>query len=240
MVLMADAPRDVAPVLPDASSLTSNDRDLAIARLSDAFAQDVLPVEEFERRLDAVYLATDRAQLDRLVHDVPPVARAGSYVMPESRPSVTQRVRSVFSSVERRGVHDIPSRLELRATFANMELDLRHARFGDGVTEISVHAVFANVELLLPPGSRVYDGGTGILANFACATDAYGHDDGPTVRVTGWAVASNVEVTCAPASSRLTPPTPSSAMPAIDAIRRASLPDASRDVTPNPMPPYRP
>lgn len=47
MVLMTDVPRDVAPVLPAASAPSPADRDRAIARLSDAFATDVLAVEEF-------------------------------------------------------------------------------------------------------------------------------------------------------------------------------------------------
>ncbi len=239
MVLMTDARRDVAPLLPTAPTLLPADRDRAIARLSDAFARDVLPVEEFERRLDAVYRAGAPAELERVLSDLPNNMPASQLVLPVDRPTSTQRVRSVLSSVERRGFHDIPSRLELRATLANMELDLRNARFGSGITEISVHALFANIELMLPNGSRIYNEGTGILASFDCGdSELTNDDDGPIVRVTGWAVASNVAVSCAPMVTRGERGAPfHQAMHAPAPV--AMLNDTATE-TPNPMPPYRP
>ena len=242
MVLMTDASRDVAPVRAAASAPSPADRDRAIARLSDAFATDVLAVEEFERRLDGVYRASALPELDRLVADLPVGTPSDRIVMPLARRTSTQRVRSVFSNVERRGFHDIPSHLELRASFANMELDLRSARFGTGVTEISVHAFAANVEVTLPAGSRLDNEGTGFLASFDCvAADDHASDwIGPTVRITGWAVASHVEVRCAVESPRVAPiALARSATAEPHASTDRALPVAPPD-TPNPMPPYRP
>ena len=242
MVLMTDAPRDVAPVRPAASALSPADRDRAIARLSDAFATDVLAVEEFERRLDGVYRASALPELEQLVADLPVGTPSARVVMPVARRTSTQRVRSVFSNVERRGFHDIPSHLELRASFANMELDLRSARFGAGATEISIHAFAASVDVMLPPGSRVDNEGTGFLASFHCvsADDQVGDWGGPTVRITGWAVASHVEVRCAVESPRMTPiASAHSAAAELQSSTDRALPPAPLD-TPNPMPPYRP
>lgn len=182
------------------------------------------------------------ADLDRLVADLPVGTPSPRVVMPVARHTSTERVRSVFSNLERRGFHRIPSHLELRASFANMELDLRSAKFGAGVTEISIHAFAANVELMLPAGSRVDNEGTGFLASFDCvAADDHVSDwSGPTVRITGWAVASNVEVRCAVESPRMAPiASPRGVSAAAYALTERALPTASLD-TPNPMPPYRP
>lgn len=51
--------------------LTSQERESAVARLSTAFAQDVLSMEEFERRVAEAYKAPTPAALARLVENFP-------------------------------------------------------------------------------------------------------------------------------------------------------------------------
>ena len=195
--------------------------------MSDAFAQDALSVEEFDRRLDAVYAASASTDVAALLADLPVAVTA----IAEQPSAITaHRVTSVLGNIERKGVREVPARLEVRAVAANIELDLRSAHFGPGVTEIFVRAVAANVELRLPYGARVENHASSIFSSIECRDNddrVTVLRDAPTIRVTGWAVASNIEVKAAN-------------VPSIPQVEPLVLPHANHDTPENPMPPYRP
>src|SRR5687768_11018733 len=164
---MSDLPSDGSSVTP---RLSPAEREAAIARLSAAFAQDVLPVEEFEQRVAAVYRAGSPVDLSALVADLPsPTLPTGRSVAGSGElAAVPQRIDAIFGSVDRGGQVDVPPRLEIRSVFGSVELDLSDAHFGAGLTEIEVLAVFGNIELRLPAHVVVENHGNGMLANFSC------------------------------------------------------------------------
>ena len=180
------------------SRLSASDREAAVSRLSAAFAHDVLPLDEFERRVADAYRATSPAELASLLGDLPAIVEAGAV----SLASVPERVRALFGNVERGGAVVVPPRLEIRVLFGNVELDLSDARFGPGITEISIRAICGNVELRLPAHAVVENHGGGTLASFTCRAPVpagRGSAQGELrVRVTGRAVLANVEIETPP------------------------------------------
>jgi hypothetical protein len=208
--LFGHDPRSAAAA-PVALRLTDDERERAVTRLSDAYARDTLVVEEFERRLEAVFKAADRDQLELLVRDLPLSApapgesRSSGSVAPSGG---TRRIAAWFSNVERTGYTDIPRRLDIRVLFGNVELDLTQTNFAIGVTEISIKSTFGNVELFLPPGVVVENDGAALLGSFDCHAPNAQRREGfggaltvPSariVRITGRALLSSVEVTQVP------------------------------------------
>lgn len=183
-----------------AHRISSDQREAAIARLSDAFARDLLTIEEFERRADDVYRAETTTALAVLTQDLPePTADAetGTAVIPHER--VGARVSAFLSSVERGGPLEIPRELRIRARLGHVLLDLRDARLQPGVTEIDVRALMGNVEILLPDSVAVEHGGRAILGNFSTRGGRGSTGEGGegsvarTVRIAGRAILSNVE-----------------------------------------------
>jgi hypothetical protein len=170
-------------------------REAAVARLSHAFAHDVLSMDEFERRTAAVYGAANGRELERLVADLPVATRGQLPARGSDLPPMPARVAAAFSNVERSGAVAVPPRLDIRAVFGNVELDLRAASFHADVTEIVVHAIFGNVEITLPPGTRVENQGSAMVGSFSTRNDPGADPNGITVRVTGRAIAANVELT---------------------------------------------
>ncbi len=71
------------------------ERDAAAARLGENFAQGRLNHEEFNERLDAIWSARTRADLDQLFYDLP-------------RPAVTQRASRPAPMVRRGMRHVLP------------------------------------------------------------------------------------------------------------------------------------
>lgn len=174
--------------------LTSEAREGAIARLSTAFAHDVLSLEEFERRTTAAYRARTANELESLLADLPATGASGGNPMVAFQP-IASRIAAAFSNVERGGVVVVPARLDIRALFGNVELDLSEARFGPGVTEISIRALFGNVEIRLPPAAHVENHGSATLGSFTSQRSGSTEASEVRIQVTGRAVLANVELT---------------------------------------------
>ena len=111
----------------------------------------------------------------------------------------TSGVVSFLSSNEREGRWELPRHFRALAVLGNVELDLRDAVIGIGVSLIEAVAVMGNIEITIPPDVAVESDGDSLLGSFvvkykgsatpAAATGLR------TVRITGTAYASSVEIT---------------------------------------------
>ena len=176
-------------------------RERVLERLSDAFAQDQLGLEEFEARVDGAYQASTEPGLNALVRDLAPLpAPPRTEHATTSGAASSSRVLAVLGNVERRGRFRLVSGFRATSVLGNIELDLRDVPFPDGVTEIRVRAVLGNIELIVPPQLAVECEGNGILASFASLNrmPAEGGEGGPVLRVVGSALLGNVEIRTLP------------------------------------------
>lgn len=180
-------------------------RQQAIARLSECYADDLLDVDELDRRLDLAHAARTVAELDALIADlavpatstalVPASATMALAVDDPARPAA-KRLRVIMSSVERRGRWTVPKQLELRAFWGNVELDFRDASLGPGVTTIDVRVTMANLELILPPGLAVDVDVSSFAGNVEERHRVPPDDDPqqPILRITGAVRLGNLEI----------------------------------------------
>ena len=120
----------------------------------------------------------------------------GTELIPE--PPAAAGVVSFLSSTEREGRWALPRRFRALAVLGNVELDLRAAEVGYGVSVIEAVAVFGNVEITIPPEIAVECDGDSFMGTF---TLKYGARASPStanrekiVRVTGSAYAGAVTV----------------------------------------------
>ena len=195
-------------------------RQATIDRLCERFAQDGLSMQDFERRLDLAHQATSTTELASLVADftpraVAPRARTPDVVAPapgagsEARADMVpadmvpdrQFMAGVLGASTRGGAWIAPRETYAVAMMGGVELDFREARFGPGVTKVTVLAFWGGVEVVVPPGLRVECNGAGILGGFAHEPDErmeaqLGADDPelPILRVNGVALMGGVSV----------------------------------------------
>jgi len=135
-------------------------REQVIARLSQCFADDVLEIEELERRLDLAHGARTLAELDALVADLAPTAStalvpAALQAIDDPARAATKKLRVIMSSVERRGRWLVPKELVMRVFWGSAELDFRDASLGPGITTIHVRVVMGSLEVVLPPNLAI-------------------------------------------------------------------------------------
>jgi hypothetical protein len=200
---MADAPaaHPLAPARP-----TTAARDQVIDRLSGAFADGTLDLDEFERRVTLAHTSPSLGELAALTADLAAGAPASGVpaspasptreLVPAASVRPTGRAVAVFGSIERRGPWSVPRSTQVVSVFGNGEIDLREARLPAGRIDLRVVAVFGNVEIIVPPHLAIEAEGTAVFGGFEHLdrTPAEPSPDAPTLRVTGVSVFGNVEV----------------------------------------------
>jgi hypothetical protein len=169
-------------------------RERVIALLTERYAQDHLSLDEFERRAAAAYAARTPDDLATLTADL------GDTGVPATRASLpAMNVGVVLGSIVR-DMHAVPRVLDVRTVLGNVELDLTHASFAPGVTEIALHAFMGNIEIQLPPHVGVEDHVSAVLGSFEyrrhprASSWAESHHVTSVVRFTGRVTMSSAEV----------------------------------------------
>jgi len=171
-------------------------RDAIVTRLGNAWAEEVIDEAEFDRRVSAAFAASDSAELERLVADLPQQRASVAprpAVTPYQQPALLRRV--MLSSVDER-VHDVmPPLVEYGIRLGSMELDFRDAVFNDGVTEIIVDVLLGNVNLTMPPDVTVEMRVDGLLSSVEYKNRSrLTQPVHRIVRITGKCVLGTVEV----------------------------------------------
>ena len=173
-----------------APALTSTAREQVIEVLSHHYAHDVISQAELEARLDRVFQARTRAELDMLVADLPGATGESNEGQVAVAPPHPRVVSAFFSAQEQRIMGTVPRRLQLRARMGYVEVDLTRATFQPGETTIDVRVFMGYVQVRLPAGVRVDNDGRAIFGYFSHkGSQSPEADDGArVVRITGRAV----------------------------------------------------
>ncbi len=98
---MTETPHDASAGPPAPARLDSATRERAVEVLTHGFAEDRLTEAELEERLDGVYRATTRAEVDALLAGLSAPVGSRSPVAPASRPPTTCRLGGPFARCSR-------------------------------------------------------------------------------------------------------------------------------------------
>jgi len=183
-------------------------REAAIDRLCEAFADDRLPMEEFERRLELAHRAETTGELRELLSDLPQESQAVAK-RPAAVPTASQTARPPAPSrvPERllvagmlgggsRSGGWIPARTTIAiGVLGGVSLDFRECPLPAGVTEVQCYALMGGIEIVAPPGVHIECSGVGLLGGFDFRQeDAPTDPDAPVIRITGFAMMGGVDV----------------------------------------------
>jgi hypothetical protein len=201
----------MAPSGPDRQVVhLEREREKAIELLTHHFAQDNLSLDELEGRMERVYRASSVQALRELTRDLPSEEKPTA---PERRPAPLPaafapkegRILSVMASTKKRGPMQLPPELKVVSVMSETHLDFTEAHFGQGVTEIKLRALMAQVKIVLPPGVRV------VLQPSSFMSQADDESDtpppvgsgAPVVRITGPVIMTELKVSVRTRERRL-------------------------------------
>jgi len=185
----------------------SHTRQVTVEALCEHFANDVMSVEEFERRVDRANRAATVEELKSLLKDLPganlPAAPGETVPAPRRERGVTAAAHvkerelavAILGGSTRKGSWAPARQNWAVAVMGGVHLDFREAVFGPGVTEVRVFAMWGGVEIIVPPGVNVESHGVGIMGGFDHRSEHVRTDpDAPTLRVAGLAVMGGVDI----------------------------------------------
>src|SRR5438128_2575164 len=131
-------------------------REQVISLLTLRFTDDVLDVDELDRRLDRAHSATSIAELDDLVADLDaPATPIAVVVRDDPNRAAERKIWCVMSGLDRKGRWIVPRKMRVKIFWGGGRLDFREADFGPGVTELHVSCVMGGFEVIVPPNFSV-------------------------------------------------------------------------------------
>lgn len=197
----------------DRTTTLSSAREEAIDVLAECFAQDLMTVEDFERRVSIAHAAESMHDLGEAVAGIRTRGVATAQGRERDRVEALQRMRpdvpagrvrgsdraiAVLGSTKRAGNWMPARRNTAVAVLGAVVLDLREALLGPGECTFSVAAFMGSVEILVPPGLHVECAGSAVLGEFGGQprrdVQAPLDPEAPTVRIDGIAVLGSVEI----------------------------------------------
>jgi hypothetical protein len=118
-------------------------------------------------------------------------------ILPDNLVPLRNGVTVWWSNIKREGEWILPRTFRVFTCMGNVELDLAHARMGQGTSEIEIRCIFANVEISVPPDIRVQCDGDALGGSFEVVRVGEippTPDDAPVLSVIGSAYMGNVTI----------------------------------------------
>ncbi|MEU6646214.1 DUF1707 domain-containing protein [Saccharomonospora sp. NPDC046836] len=187
------------------------DRERIAQLLHAAMGEGRITLAELEERLDTVYQAKTLGELEPVIADLPgavapPAAQQLAVPqanLPDTRiggmPGSTTSI-AIMSGVDRKGNWVVPRQHNSFAFWGGVDIDLRHARFAEKHSTITVVAIMGGVDITVPDDIHVEVTGIGVMGVFetkdrngAAPADSV-PPGAPVVRINGLAFWGGVEV----------------------------------------------
>jgi hypothetical protein len=132
--------------LPDVR-VSDAEREGAAVALREHAVAGRLTLEELSERLDEVYAARTREELERVERELPPLA--------STRRRRRRFVAAIFGNAERRARWRVGRRIFVFSFFGDVDLDLRGAELERPDLGVVCFTLFGNVDVYVPEGAEL-------------------------------------------------------------------------------------
>ncbi|GHB05543.1 DUF1707 SHOCT-like domain-containing protein [Streptomyces chryseus] len=157
------------------SLISEDDRDTAVRRLQEAYAEGNIPHEELDERLHQVLTATTRTDL------VPPLA-----ALPEEKAGPTSTIAAAGGRIRRRGVWRVPRTLKVESAFGRVHLDLSRAVIEHPVVDIELQLGTGRAKITVPRDAIVdFEGLHTGWKDTLYKSRRHSRPGGPRIRISG-------------------------------------------------------
>jgi hypothetical protein len=157
------------------SSIGEHDRDAAVRRLQDAYAEGLLTHEELDARLHQVLTAKARSQL------VSALA-----ALPQELPPTTSTIAAASGRIQRGGVWRVPRKLKVGSAFGRVRLDLSRAIIEHPVVDIQLRLGTGGASITVPRDAVVdVEGVRTQWKDLRYRAPRRSRPGGPTIRISG-------------------------------------------------------
>lgn len=188
--------------------ISDEDRQAVVGQLRTFTGEGRLTLDEFSERVDAVFRAQTRADVEPALDGLPATVES---ILPSAPESPTppppapyeggshRWVVSVMGSATRRGRWRIAHRTTVVSVMGSAHLDLRRAEYESPLIDIRCWAVMGGIDVIVPEGTPVdFDGFVLMGGRDERVADLPPRPGAPTVRVRGYGLWGGVTVRSKP------------------------------------------
>ncbi|MFH8556683.1 DUF1707 domain-containing protein [Streptomyces celluloflavus] len=166
---MTSLPEDPPPLLGE------DDRDTAVQRVQEAYAEGHISREEMDERLHQALTAKTHGEL------VPVLAS-----LPEGNAGTTSTIAAAGGRIQRRGAWRVPRNLKVASAFGRVHLDLSRAVIEHPVVDIELQLGTGRARITVPRDAIVdFDGLHTGWKDTRYKTGRGSHSGGPRIRISG-------------------------------------------------------
>ncbi|HEY7487263.1 MAG TPA: DUF1707 domain-containing protein [Streptosporangiaceae bacterium] len=166
---MPSLPEDLSP------PISEDDRDTAVRRLQDAYAEGHISHEEMDERLDRVLTAKTHGEL---------VSALAS--LPGEKADTTSTIAAASGRIRRRGAWRVPRNLKVESAFGKVHLDLSRAVIEHPVVDIELQLGTGRAKITVPRDAIVdVEGLRTVWKDSLYKTSRRARPGGPTIRISG-------------------------------------------------------
>jgi hypothetical protein len=165
------------------------DRERAATALREHLAQGRLTLDELAERLDRIYEARTRAELEAVSADLPAQARP---LVAGKRPR--RYLVAIMSGVERSRRWRLAPETTVLAIMGGAHLDLRGAQIEGTHATISCFTLMGGIDIVVPQGSDVEVSGFGLMGGVADEVRGEPQPGMPALHVRAFALMGGVSV----------------------------------------------
>ncbi|WP_316784422.1 DUF1707 SHOCT-like domain-containing protein [Streptomyces sasae] len=126
------------------SLVSEDDRDAAVNRLQEAYAEGHISHEEMDKRLHQVLTVTTHGELVSAMVSVP-----------AEKPATTSTVSAASGWIRRRGAWRVPRILKVESAYGKVDLDLSRAVIEHPVIDIELQLPYGRARITVPRDATV-------------------------------------------------------------------------------------
>jgi hypothetical protein len=179
-----------------ASGIRASDaeRDATLERLSAATGDGRLTLEEFSQRMDRATTAKTRAELDRLVTDLPTDVGAAISAVAERGPGRPSWHISPIGGLRVSGPWRMERSVIVVSLIGGANLDLSQAQLAAPEVTLTKVSLLGGVSIRVPPGIRVEASGFSLIGGTSVDAGPEPGPGAPTVRIRAFSLLGGTRI----------------------------------------------
>ena len=170
------------------------ERDATLQRLSAASGDGRLTLEEFSQRMDRATTAKTRAELDRLVADLPKDADAASSAVAERGPGRPSWHVSPIGGLSVSGPWRMERSVIVVSLIGGADLDLSQTQLAAPEVTLTKVSLLGGVSIGVPPGIRVDASGFSLIGGTSVDAGPEPGPDAPTVHIRAFSLLGGTRI----------------------------------------------
>ncbi len=169
---------------------TKIERNNVIERLEHSFAQNLLDIDVYEKRMEIAVNTASKRELLSLIEDLPVPTETKKQSSSFDRILLNlgeikdyDVTLALLSGATRKGLWYPPKRMKVVAIMGGVDLDYSQAQIPPGVSNIDIFALMGGVNIFVPEGVNVEVTGIPIMGGIDNRAASSGKLGAPTIKV---------------------------------------------------------